>query len=351
MLAAMAAWAANTSAQTTVVDIHPAYAGDCAVVIDTEGLPPGSMIDLQLSFGFLPRQRVAEPDQVITFPVVAPLQRGDRLRVLVNGDQAAADVTVLQRPESQTPVGTCDTATTEPETSFFGRAYLATIIDTFAPDDIARYNNPEGRHRKTRMSAGVYVDGRVVGRDDDPVQLWIYAETLYGVRSADIDCTGDVTPALCRKDATNVSKAKAILEHATSLEAFVNPRLEFLTLQDQSESPIRLSLTGRVGFLALENAPKVFRTYEVGLGVYLSDGPYIGSYVDVGVGHNDLFSSTRFDRIKIDGVIIFGLQRLLRTEAARFYIQMRVDNDFGSGADAVQTFYGLSFDMRSLFGQ
>lgn len=335
--------------QTGAAAIRPAYAGDCEVVVEPKALTTGAVVDLQLSFGYLPRQRVADPGAEIRFAVVTPLQNGDRLRVLVNGDVVAPDVEVQPRPPRREPVGTCPPdVDRERETSFTAQAYLANLVDTFAPGSIANYQNPGAGGQKTRQTFGTYFDARVAGSEKSRVQFWVYAETLYGVRSADVDCRSEVKPGLC--DDSPTAKAKYILEHATSLEGFVSPRLEFLTLQKDTESPIRLHVTGRIGFIALEGTAKAFRFYEVGAGGYLLDGPFDGSYVDLGFGHNALLSKGAFDRVRIDGVIIFGLQRFLRTEAARFYVQMRIDGSLGEGPDAIQTIYGLSFDIRSLFG-
>ncbi len=42
--------------------------------------------------------------------------------------------------------------------------------------------------------------------------------------------------------------------------------------------------------------------------------------------------------------------RPLKHEATKFFIQMRVDNDIrGDAADAIQTLYGFSWDLGTLF--
>ena len=247
------------------------------------------------------------------------------------------------------------------EQNFFASMYLGNVIDTFAPDSIGDYQNPDAGARKTRQTFGIYFDSRLAGSGDDGVQLWVYAETLHGVRSADIDCgvADDLKPSVCAKDTfetidgvlkTVPAKAKYILEHASSLEAFINPRLEFLTLQENSESPIRVYVTGRLWFIALDKSPTVFKNYEIGAGFLLSDGPFLGSYLDVGWGRNELFADDGTKRLKLDGTLVFPLERLLKHEATKFFIQMRIDNDIrGDAADAIQTLYGFSWDLGTLF--
>ena len=252
--------------------------------------------------------------------------------------------------------------TTPREKNFFANVYLGNAIDTFAPDNIGDYQNPDAGALKTRQTFGIFFDSRLAGSGDDGVQLWVYSETLHGVRSADIDCgvADDLKPSVCTKDTfetidgvltTVPAKTKYILEHASSLEAFINPRLEFLTLQKNSESPIRVYVTGRLGFIALERSPTVFKNYEIGAGFLLSDGPFLGSSLEVGWGRNELFADDGTMRLKLDGRLVFPLERLLRHEATKFFIEMRIDNDIrGDAADAIQTLYGFWWDLGTLFG-
>jgi len=334
--------------------IAPAYAGDCLVTIELDNPRTGSVVGLVLNLGVGQEQKVTSADmRRIDFPTGEPLQIGYELRSTVNG-QVAEATTVQTPPPDRSPVGICDAEEDASigEQNFVAAAYFANLIDTFAPDSIGDYQNPDAGGRKTRQTFGVFFDGRLAGSGDDGVQFWVYAETLYGVRSADIDCSSadpDSRPGVCSKDLG--AKAKYILEHATSLEAFINPRLELVTLQKESESPIRLYVTGRLGFIALTQSPTVFKTYQIGGGVLLGGGPFQGSYIDLGWGGNELFSDSKWDRMMVDGTLVFSLQRLLRTEAVGWYIQMRVDNDIrGNGADAIQTLYGLTVDVGNVFG-
>jgi hypothetical protein len=103
----------------------------------------------------------------------------------------------------------------------------------------------------------------VLGRSDSRLQFWINGETSHGVRSADIDCDPpdpNDTPPVCGTDLKPTDcpdRARYILEHATSLEAYVNPRLEFHTLQGGTDSSANLYVSPRIGFLSLKDAPDV----------------------------------------------------------------------------------------------
>ncbi|HET9359590.1 MAG TPA: hypothetical protein VFO58_07570 [Vicinamibacterales bacterium] len=346
--------AATASAQIKpAIEIRPPVVGDCVVILVPKALESGSIVDLELDYGYLPRHRVVDPSRNIEFPVRIPLQKGNRLRALVNGVAVQPDLLVgATPPADRKPEGTCDGGDEdedeERETSFAAEAYLGGIVDTFAPDAVGNYQNPEAGARKTRMTFGIDFDGRLYGKDNDRVQFWVFAETLYGVRSADIDCSGQDKPPVCSDDPS--AKALYILEHATSLEAFINPRLQFLRLQTHSESPVVLYVTGRLGFIALDGAPSVFKNHEVGAGFLLDGGPFQGSYLDFGWGKNELIADARWNRLKIDGTLVFSLERLLKNGATGFFIRLRVDNDLrGESADSIQTSYGMSFDLGGLF--
>lgn len=201
--------------------------------------------------------------------------------------------------------------------------------------------------------------------------MWLKGETQHGVRTADINCEilPGLTPAqiteaqaqlppVCPdlKDSNLRNRARYILEHASSLEAFVSPRVEFLSLQQGSASPARLYVSGRIGFISLERAPSVFKSMHLGVGLRMSEGAFKDSYFEAGWGRNELFGTDeqrRAKRLKIDGLLSFGLDAIpLIGEAPRFFVEMRIDNDVrGSGADSVQTLFGLDVDLKKAFGQ
>ena len=163
------------------------------------------------------------------------------------------------------------------------------VIDNFAPDKVANYINPEaGSAQKSQWITGFDFDYRLYGGSSDGVRVWIQGETMHGVRTADIDCKPkndpNEIPPVCRNNASVQDRVRFILENASSVEAWVRPRVEFLKVQRDSDSPAWLYATANVGFLALKEAPKVYRTMHVGLGLLAYDGNFAESFVEAGWG-------------------------------------------------------------------
>jgi hypothetical protein len=67
------------------------------------------------------------------------------------------------------------------------------------------------------------------------------------------------------------------------------------------------------------------------------------------VGKNELFS-TKWNRLKIDGLLSFSLGKISLGETVRFFLEMQVDNDVNDGPDSVRTFFGIDVDLKSAFG-
>jgi hypothetical protein len=89
------------------------------------------------------------------------------------------------------------------------------------------------------------------------------------------------------------------------------------------------------------------------MGLRVADGPFEGSMLEAGWGNNDLFSGPAWRRLKIDGLMSFGLDGVpgIR-DKGRFFVEMYVDNDIlGPSSDSIQTFLGIDFDIRKFFGQ
>ena len=328
------------------------FAGDCEVIVELDPPRAGDHIGVSIDLQLFPEQRVAAGSKQLVF--AAPALRLDSAVRLIRNGQTIQDVRVGNLPPNTSPRGLCagESADNEPQVSFDVSAYLGTVVDTFAPDSIGNYKNPGGEtEQKMRDIFGINFDIRLWGRDDSPRQFWIYGETLHGVRTADIDCTEDPAPVCDSADVTFAERARYIIKHATSLEAYINPRLEFATLQAGTTTPMRLYVTGRFGFISLEDAPSVFKTTWAGLGLLAEgDSKFVGSYVEVGVGQNELFSGSRWNRLKVDGLLSFGLQRIpLVGDAMRGFVQMAIDNDLrAGGADSVQTLFGVDFDVGLL---
>ena len=74
-------------------------------------------------------------------------------------------------------------------TAFIASVYLGEVIDTFAADEVLKYLNPEdANERRFRTVGGVDFQYRLTGKADSGRQLWVFGETVHGVRSRDVDC-------------------------------------------------------------------------------------------------------------------------------------------------------------------
>ena len=346
----------SAAAQTGRAAIAPSFAGDCAVSVTLAGERTGDVVQVQVAFGSL-QSRALESDGLkdVTVSTGAALQKGDTLRLLINGSEVAgARITTedaTNRPANRKPLGECP----KPETVAFGgdsleaSAYFGWAFDQFAPDSIGGYPPNTLTERHNRVLFGVNFDYRMIGSDTSRMQFSFAGETMHGVRSADIDCNAEENkPPEC-EPAPGVSYARAVLADSTSVEAYVAPRLVFWRLQKDTTTPTSLYATARFGFIALAGAPRVYKNHHLGLGLLADDGPFAGSKVEFGWGMNELLSGRSWKRLKVDGLVTFPVPRTGGT--AQFFIEMFIDNDLkGNSPDSIQSFMGIDFDIRRFFG-
>jgi hypothetical protein len=336
----------------------PVFAGDCSVSVVLSGQRPGDVVQVLLDFGRLEDRRVAADSQnQVEVPTGAPLQARQTLRLAINGSEIpGATVAVAEssaRPAGGKPAGVCtigEPPAVEGE-SFVASSYFGWAYDQFAPDSVGGYPAGTATAKHNRMLFGVDFDYRLFGSDSSKVQLWVAGETLHGVRSADIDCSVEENkPPVCTPQ-PGVSYARAVLENQSSLEAYAAPRIEFANLQKGASTPATLYVTGRLGFIAMAGAPRVFKNHHVGIGLLGRGSAFEGSYLEAGVGMNELMGGRKFKRLKIDGFLTFALTRVpLIRDIAFFLVKMLIDNDLGLGADSIQTFLGFDIDVRKFFG-
>jgi hypothetical protein len=235
--------------------------------------------------------------------------------------------------------------------------YTGLSIDTFAAADLNRYlQQGESGGPTTRVLAGFDVAYRLLGnpahsRDS---QLWFFAETVYGIKSGDVDCAGMAKPTAC---ATPDNLLK-IVRGARSLEAFAGLRWEFPpALQITSAHPARLYLKGVAGFLtAAGRAAGLANEHHVAMGGVITNGSFMNSYFEVGYGRSDFIigppGSRRFSRWKFDLFLTMPRVEML-SAFKRFHVTpfMQVWADAGPGSDGIQTYIGVEFDLKQLFGK
>jgi len=339
----------------SVVTIDKAEAGSCTVTLAIATPRAGDDVGLAVDLAEFREQTLTGTTTKLEFNVGSPLRAGATVKLRLNGAEVGMPLVVAARQGASTdPCRQPATATPVAleRSPFAASAFFGEVVDTFAPDTVGDYKNPEaGSAQKLRTIFGVDFSYRLLGGESAPVQLWLRGETLHGVRTADIECNVPDPPPVCSDATPFPDRAKYILEHASSIEALVAPRLEFKTLQLGSDSPARLYAMANIGFIALERAPSVYKNYHFGLGLRTIDGTFEGSYIEVGMGPNELFSAST-KRLKIDGLVSFSLDAVPGLgEAPRFFVEMFIDNNLGDGADSVQTFFGIDVDLKRAFGR
>jgi hypothetical protein len=267
-----------------------------------------------------------------------------------NGKQISSATVEVERLKGSPP---------DQRDTFEASAYIGYAIDSFAASDLRKYLNPQDSGGVTeRIVGGFDFAYRLYG---DPMkrkghQLWIYGETVHGVRSADVDCQANPNSPLCKdldfNPATAGDTITAILRNATSLEAFAGLRWEFATINKSSDSPARLYLKSQFGFLSVARfGGDVVDVHQyLGLGLTATSGTFKNSYVEIGRGKTDLVLDNRTRRWKIDGFLSWGSSSGGALGVVRPFAQMTVDSDFGKGSDSVQTYFGIDFDLSFLWG-
>lgn len=243
--------------------------------------------------------------------------------------------------------------------NFEASAFLGTAVDTFAATDLrGLLNQEDSTDPKVRGVFGFDFGYRLAGMDKDGNeskwgQLWVYGETVHGVRSADVDCDRNPTFQACADnnalpdtDPKKVlTEAVFILRNATSLEAFAGLRWEFKRLNAGAGSPASLYLKSQAGFLTVNGAPDdLIDDHHITFGAIVTKGEFVDSYLEVGLGKSDLFADHPNRRLVIDG----HLSRQIKG-GVYFFAQMTVNSDLGHGSDSVQTYFGLDFDLGALF--
>ncbi|MEK6407825.1 MAG: hypothetical protein AABN34_12750 [Acidobacteriota bacterium] len=241
--------------------------------------------------------------------------------------------------------------------TFEASAYIGYAVDTFAAGDLRRYLNPNDSGGVTERFVGGFDFGyRLIGHNNSKTQLWVYGETVHGVRSADVDCKANPELDLCKLNLfnpNNIGQATlAILRNATSLEAFTGLRWEFATIQKGDDSAARMYLKGQLGLLTVAGGTDdVIDVHHIGLGVIATKGRMSNSYLEFGIGRTDLFVEHRHRRFKVDGFLSWKLSDNPKIGWMRPFAQITLDSDFGKGADSIQSYFGIDFELSALWGK
>ena len=260
--------------------------------------------------------------------------------------------------------------------NFEAAVFTGVAVDSFAAKELKKYINPDDSSEvRQRGFGGFQIQYRLFGEpgqmkppDSKPTpqasetsatkdkwnqQFWLYGRTIHGVRSTDVDCKATPDIAVCKDafDPVNAPERNLyILRNATSLEAYLGVRWEFLSLQWGKPSSAALYFKAQAGFLTVANSGgDVVDNHVMGFGLMAVNGPHLGSRLEVGYGRTDLFTENANRRIKVDGLLIsHATNRDDKLTRFRPFAQMTVDVDGGPGADSVQVYLGYAFDFEGL---
>lgn len=251
--------------------------------------------------------------------------------------------------------------------TFASSFYLGAAIDTFAGDETLKFLNfQDSSDLHARAVGGIDFGYRLFGDQNRAIpdnkksvlrvnDLWIYGETVHGVRSADVPCqaaagqTAQSNQLICGNklvpSPTPGQDFVFVLRNATSLEAYAGLRWEFLGLQQQSSAPANLYVKAQAGFVDVAGLKGPAKAeHHIGAGAVATSGDFRDSYLEVGWGRSDIFQQNH-GRWKIDAY----LERKL-TKGISIFAQINVDTHLGRGSDAVQSYIGFNYDLSKLPG-
>jgi hypothetical protein len=342
----------------------------------------GTRIELEVNKRVVTSVGADVGDTAVIIVLRGPVGSGDELRAtrILNDKRDAQPGPSVKVGKSGSPQ--CEALKSEAEVisderdTFDASLYLGRAVDNFAPSSVGGYADPEsGGKTPLRFMGGVDFEFRLTGSPESRRQLWIFGETLHGVRSADVNCSPDNKdkPAVCDKltlgpNGNATQQFQFTLENATSLEAYAGFRYEFVTLQANADTPAKLYATGRWGIMMLSGTARTgtvttgtaaqplaiqtnhaYQNHYVGVGLLMPKGKFDGSFLEVGWGLTELFSHGNvlggWNRLKIDGALSVKL-------AGPMYGFLQMYSDFDPiyhGSDSVQTFFGVSFAVPEIF--
>ncbi len=255
------------------------------------------------------------------------------------------------------PPEPCPNTVTDCRADFEASAHAGIAVDSFASAELNNYVNPDASGvLRERAVAGFSFEYRVLGDRSNPnaPQLWVYGESQHGVRSADVDCSlaANSTVPVCSgflplKPATQFIY---MLRNATSLEAYTGARWEFSRHSAARRKFCPALLERTVWFpqsrLAGSGAGAIGMQH-LAVGLVATTGRFLESHLEVGVGRTSLFLQPN-SRLKVDAYLEWE-SKVFAVIKARPFVQLTVDSDHGPGADSIETYIGLKFDLDKIF--
>lgn len=377
VIAWLAAGPQPLHAQVTPQDswIHAPHAGDCSIVIDLpSGVSPNTVLLRLNDAAHADLKFTIAQAQPFVAMLAAPLaEKSVVYLLLVPGGGTPAHATVLANaggpaPNACVPKEEPHTNKYDDRQTFEANAFYGRVFDNFAPAEAlgVNYVKPPVGDIDSRWTAGFQAAYRLFGAPDDVRQLWLSTQTLHGARSADIDCTANPEAFSCPGVSRTQNPEQRIvttLEHASTMEAHIEARMELFRLQGATDTPVKVFASTHYGFVAMAGAPKAFSSDAyIGGGITTPKGSFRGSFAEIAWGRSRQFQSVpEANRMKIYGMLVFDLMPGLVGQAQnvvsqagsamRLFAEIVVDrNPGGVAPDAVQTYVGIAFDVRRLVG-
>jgi hypothetical protein len=266
--------------------------------------------------------------------------------LLLPGSVSAQDPPAAKACQTPTDDDRCDVEVT---------MFTGFSLDSFAAKDLKKYLNPDAAGDvQEQLVAGFNFSVRLAGGSAAAPhrQLWLYGETVHGVRSGEVDCEQQANAEVCRaldfeppSEGAGVAPSLAIFRKSTSFEGFFGLRYEYLRLRPGSDlASGTLYLKGQAGLLTVANdGGDVIDMHHVALGVNITRGRFASSYIEAGWGTNEVFADGR-SRGKIDALLSIDIGKSISP-----FAQIVVDADFGDKPDSIRSYFGFDVDVLSLF--
>ncbi|MBI3403632.1 MAG: hypothetical protein HY048_19640 [Acidobacteria bacterium] len=387
-------FAASATATAQTAAIRKPRIGDCTLTVAITSPPEHGWLKIQLNLESVAQKRLDHSSTKVPVRLKGPLVDADRLRaaIVVDG-QPIGPWSEFIEPEEGTGVPECAGEDPAPDQrdAFSPSGYVGTAYDNFAPPSYRGYSavNPaDAGTTWSRLITGLDLEGRVLGKPENQVQLWLFGETVYGVRSQSVDCASDQAKDVCSPAKNPANAANYILAHATSLEFYFGPRLELFTFQSHTPFPGKLYVDLRIGYVALskDDVSTITASHHLAGGLLAPAGKFERSFIEAGIGKTDalvaappLTSGTpttatatvttttavvtvvtapntgffnNWNRFKLDGYLTFSSPGPIRflTRSERMFVEFYVDRATNnSDPSAVQTFVGVEYDISKLF--
>lgn len=237
---------------------------------------------------------------------------------------------------------------------FAATFFVGSAIDNFAADDLSRYLNPDASNEPgvfERMIGGVRFAYRLWAGQGGERQLWIHGLTVHGVRSTDVDCASHPDLEVCEgfENETDPSgRFLFIVRNASSLEGAGGFRYEFLQLNSGSGYAASLYAGAQAGFITVAHSDDdLIDVHQAGIGLVATEGLFRESFLELSYGRNDLFERDSTSRKKINAQLVWTPKRA--KEKVSGFARILIDTDLDDGADSIQSYFGLSFDLLELF--